>query len=286
MKVIPIASDSMGARSMATFIKTDLKIVIDPSVALAPCRYGLPPHRVELKRKEELWNEIKKFVEKSDVVIITHYHYDHYNPDEVDILNDKIVLLKNPKEMINKSQMNRAKKFLEKLKNINVEIDFCDGKKYEFSNTSIVFSKPVFHGVNNKLGYVLEVLINDFIFSSDIEGPIHSDQLDFMIESSAEIIYIDGPMTYMLGYKYSMKSFEKSIENLKKLIEKSNVKKLILDHHLLRDKNWREKMKDIFNKAKEIGVEVLNAAEFKGVKEELLEANRKNLYCSLPNPGV
>ncbi|MEM2086133.1 MAG: hypothetical protein QXF06_01855, partial [Archaeoglobaceae archaeon] len=128
MQIIPVAHDSMGVRSMATFVKTkDLAIVIDPSVSLAPSRSGLPPHRLEIERMNEKWQEIKGFVEKSDVVAITHYHYDHHNPEEVEILNGKKILLKHPKEKINRSQIGRAGYFLEKLKEIKAEIDFCDG---------------------------------------------------------------------------------------------------------------------------------------------------------------
>jgi len=278
VKVIPIASDSMGVRSMATFIKSDVNIIIDPGVALAPYRYGLPPHPIEVEKKNRFWEEIKDHIRKSDVVVITHYHYDHYNPNDVEVLNGKILLLKNPKENINKSQMRRAHLFLQKLKDFDVEIHFCDGKSYEFENTSINFSKPVFHGVNNKLGYVLEVLINDFLYTSDVEGPIHEDQLEFILKSDAEIVFIDGPMTYMLGYRYSIKSFEKSIENIKEILEKTNVKKLVLDHHLIRDLKWRNRMSEVFENAKKFGVKVLSIAEFKGVKEELLEAKRKELY--------
>jgi len=37
MKVLPVAFDSFGARSMATYVETkDVKIFIDPAVALSP----------------------------------------------------------------------------------------------------------------------------------------------------------------------------------------------------------------------------------------------------------
>ncbi len=282
MKIVPLAYDSMGVRSMATFVETkDIKIVIDPSVSLAPSRYGLPPHQIEIERMYELWNEIKKYVEKSDVVVITHYHYDHHNPDEVEIFANKKLLLKHPKEKINRSQMGRAAYFLNQLKKIVVEVDFSDGKTYEFGNTRIEISEPVFHGVNDRLGYVFEVYVEsegDFLFSSDVEGPIHKEQLKFMLEKDADVVFIDGPMTYMLGYRYSRKSLQSTIENLKTLIEKTKVKHLVLDHHLTRDLKWREKMKEVFEKAEEHGVKVGSAAEFAGVKEDLLEARRDELY--------
>ena len=285
MKIIPIAFDSFGARSMATFVETkDVKICIDPSVALGPSRYSLPPHPLEYERKNKLWEEIKKFVLKSDVVIITHYHYDHHNPNEVDIFKGKKLLIKHPKEKINRSQQKRAKFFLERLNSI-AEIDFCDGKSYEFGNTLLKISEPVFHGADSKLGYVVEVFINEkkgFLFSSDVEGPIHEHQLKFMLDCDAEIVFIDGPMTYMLGYRYSAKNFEKSIVNIKKLIEKTSVKKLVLDHHLTRDLKWRNKLKEVFEFGNNSGINVLSAAGFIGKSDNLLEARRKELYQNYP----
>ncbi len=41
MNITPIAADSLGTRSMATFVETgDCGIFIDPAVSLAPRRYG------------------------------------------------------------------------------------------------------------------------------------------------------------------------------------------------------------------------------------------------------
>jgi len=281
MEIVPIAFDSMGVRSMATFVKTkDVAITIDPSVSLAPSRYGLPPHKIEIEQMEEKWREIKGFVEKSDVIIITHYHYDHHNPEEVEIFEGKKLLLKHPKDKINRSQIERAEYFLERLKNVKVEIDFCDAKKYEFDNTFVEISKPVFHGANQKLGFVLEVFVSDgknsFLFSSDVEGPLHADQTEFILQRRPEIVFIDGPMSYMLGYRFSKASLEKAVENLKKISEVS--REIVLDHHLLRDINWRNQISELFVHAEQFSTEIKSAAEFRGVEENLLEARRKELY--------
>ncbi len=282
MEVKPIAFDSMGVRSMATALISDVGITIDPGVSLAPYRYGLPPHRVEIERMNEKWVEVRRSVAESQVVIITHYHYDHHNPDEVEIFEGKKLLIKHPKEKINRSQLNRAAYFLEKLKNIKVEVDYCDGKSYEIGNTYIELSQPVFHGVNNKLGYVVEVFVEhkdeSFVFSSDVEGPIHEDQIAFIIEKNPEIAFIDGPMTYMLGYRYSARSLESSVENIKKIVERTDVRCIIMDHHLLRDLKWRDKIQDLLEFSKQYDVKIMSAAEFAGLKEDLLEARRKELH--------
>ena len=74
MKIIPISSDSLGVRSMATYVETkDCKILIDPSAALGPKRYGLPPHKQELEALYKIKNKISEIAEKSDILTTVSY---------------------------------------------------------------------------------------------------------------------------------------------------------------------------------------------------------------------
>src|SRR5262249_60655583 len=44
MRVMPLAADSLGVRSMATYVEAgDLRLLLDPGAALSPNRFGLPP---------------------------------------------------------------------------------------------------------------------------------------------------------------------------------------------------------------------------------------------------
>lgn len=286
MQITPLAFDSFGARSMCTFVKTeDLDLIIDPSVALGPKRYKLSPHPMELSKEGELWEKIKEYTARSEVAIFTHYHYDHHNPDESGLLEWKKVLAKHTTQKINKSQKDRGKHFLKQLGNAD-SVEFADGKSFQFGDTRMVVSPPVFHGTSEKLGYVIEVLIDDgeqrFLYSSDVEGPSQPEQIDFMIKSNPHIVFIDGPMTYMLGFRYSRSAFEESVNNLQRLIDNTEVRNLVLDHHLTRDLDWKEKLKDVISKGEEAGVKVQSAAEFAGIEENLLEARRKELYKKYP----
>ncbi len=278
MKIKPLAFDSFGARSMCTLVETrDIKIVIDPSVALAPKRYGLPPHEMELRKKEELWSVIKREVKNADVVIVTHYHYDHHNPSEPEVMKGKVILVKHPKEKINMSQMKRAHYFLSLIEGDTI---FADSKEFEFGNTRIVFSEPVPHGKDSKLGYVLEVLIEEdkkFLFTSDVEGFPLDEQSKFVIDSNPDVLFMDGPMTYM-PHIYGKKLLEKSLKNVMNILESTDVKVIVMDHHLLRDLKWYNKIDEIINRAEEFNVEVKSAAKFRGIEENLLEAKRKELY--------
>lgn len=280
MKIVPIAFDSLGARSMATYIETgDAKIIIDPSVALGPRRYGLPPHPIEIERKMSFWEKIEDFVLNSEVVIITHYHYDHHNPEKTEIFRGKRLFLKHPEERINLSQRNRASYFLSLLE--NVDIEYADGKSFCLNDTLIEFSPAVPHGANSRLGFVVMVRIDDgktsFIHTSDVEGASLEDQMEWLKEREALTVFMDGPMTYMLGYRFSGKSLEKSIESMNRIME-SGIKELVVDHHLTRDIEWRNRLSEVFERGEELGVKVMSAAEYLGLDDDLLEARRKELY--------
>jgi len=67
---------------------------------------------------------------------------------------------------------------------------------------------------------------------------------------------------------------------LEKVVE--TVPCTILEHHILRDENWREKTKNVFDKANKAGYEILTAAEFLGKQNAFLEATRKRLFVENP----
>ena len=283
MKILPIAFDSMGTRSMCTFVKTkDVKILIDPGVALGPSRYGLPPHPIEIQQRKEHWQAIVKYAMQADVLIVTHYHYDHHRPDEnLEIYEDKTVFVKHPEENINKSQKERAGYFLSKIEDIAKSIQYADGKEFLFGNTKIKFSQAVFHGTNAKLGYVIETLIDDgyrFIHTSDVEGPSIAEQVEFILQNRPNLVILDGPLSYMLGYRYSYKSLQLAVENMIKIANMDSIETLIVDHHFLRDLKWKQRIASVFDAANRKGAKVLTAAEYAGKPVKMLEAHRKELY--------
>ncbi|MEM0095850.1 MAG: MBL fold metallo-hydrolase [Candidatus Bathyarchaeia archaeon] len=283
-KILPLGFDSFGVRSMATFVETDnLKILIDPGVSLAPLRYGLEPHPLEWQRLDETWEVIKQYAEESDVLVVTHYHYDHHDPDYPELYRDKTVFIKHPTQNINLSQKGRAAYFLEAIKGLPKKLEIADGKSFTFGETTITFSRAVCHGTNPKLGYVTETCIacggEKFLHTSDVEGPSLEDQIAFILEQKPETLFVDGPMTYMLGYRYSFKSLEISNANLVRAIKEGGLHTLVLDHHFLRDLNYKMRIKTVYEEAKKHGVKVTTAAEFAGRKIEMLEALRKELYA-------
>ncbi|MFP3255735.1 MAG: MBL fold metallo-hydrolase [Thermoplasmata archaeon] len=269
MEVKFLCSDSQGVRSMALFIDSGIRISIDPSASLGPYRYGLRPTEVEYKKLMECKKKIRKIAKESDVIIITHYHYDHYDPEED--FYDRRLIIKDPVNNINRSQKIRADYFINKIKNYEI----ADSMVYDISGTSIKFSPPFHHGnEKSRLGYVVSVVVEKnkkILFTSDVEGPIVESVAEYIIKENPDIVIIDGPPTYFLGYKFSQIDLERSSENLKKISRE--IDKVVLDHHLLRDLNYRERLSDVYKRGN-----VFTYAEMNGEEINMLEAHRKDLY--------
>jgi len=288
MKITPLAADSLGARSMATLVETpDITILLDPSVRLGPYRYDLPPHPTERSRQKELWQVIRGAAKKADVLTVSHYHFDHHNPAAPSIFRGKLAFLKDGKFHINRSQRERSSAFVRKLKSYPKTIQVADGNQMDFGGTELLFSPAVPHGYDDELGYVVMTRIAQghevFVHTSDVIGPPLKEQLSFLIDAQPTVLYVDGPMTHMPEH-YPQEHTKRSLAHLVRILRTTDVRTLILDHHILRDRDWRARMKPVFEAGKEHDVAVLTAAEFAGKPVDQLEANRDKLYGIEPTP--
>jgi predicted metallo-beta-lactamase superfamily hydrolase len=259
---------------MATLVETkDAKIAIDPDAALGPSRYGLAPHPKELLALAKAKRLTHKAASKSDAIVLTHYHFDHFDIGG-DWFKGKTLYVKSIKKKINKSQTQRGTAFKEAVEDI-AELVEADGKEFELGGTKLKFSPPVPHGPPGiRLGYVLMVLVDDgfkFVHASDVQGPVAKESTDWIIKQKPDLIYMDGPPILFLGWKFSYKNLEQAEENFKRLLDKTKAK-IILDHHLLRSLDYKEKFPVWDDKR------VMTAAEFLGKKNNMFEARRKELW--------
>jgi len=286
MLILPLAFDSFGVRSMATFVKTkDVSILIDGAVALGPKRYGLPPTKEEFEALEMCKKNIIEVGKLADILIVTHYHYDHhpYPWDEnlYSIYKGKIILAKNVNEEINKSGKIRGKIFENKVKRYS-KIEYADNKSFEFGNTFVSFSKAVWHGdVGSKVGKVIMVYVEEreesILFGSDAQSLADEEALKFVKEKNPKLLIVDGYPTVFVGWKMQEKNFLEAKENLKDAIRHTDAKKIIIDHHIVRDLNYREKIQDVFELGKDLKKEILTAAEFFKLENLFLEAWRREI---------
>ena len=291
MNVKFLAADSLGVRSMATYVEGGgYKVFIDPGVALGPRRYGLPPHPIEREAMEEAWNRVVDYAEKADIIIITHYHFDHFSPkrDLDRVFSGKVLYMKDPDNNINPSQIRRSHFLLHRFEDegIDVDINICDGAEVDLGGLYIRFSPPVKHGPDSRLGYVIMVYLEyggwGFLYSSDVESYIDEDVSRFVREVGPNLIYVDGPLTYLSESKIPREVIDFSGFSLAGLVrDLDSVSKLVIDHHLLRDRDYRGWIDKYLFRVKE-SIDVVSVAEYMGVKLNQLEAYRDMLYSEYP----
>jgi len=299
IKVVPLAEESFGVRSMCTYIETsDVKVLLDAGASLAPNRFGYSPHPREYQAIAECRERIAKAAEKADIVTLSHYHFDHHTPSYTDwfcnwssaevakkIYEGKLVLVKNYRSMVNFSQRRRGWMFKKTGGSYAERLETADSRTFEFENTKLKFSDPVFHGPENSvLGWILMMTIecNDekVLFASDVQGPMYNPTLDIILAEKPQLLIMGGPPTYLAGFRVKEEHIKQGMQNLESLVR--SVSTTILEHHILRDEKWRNLSQPVFDAASEIGHKVVTAAEFAGRENNLLEFRRRQLFENEP----
>ena len=299
ISVLPLAAESLGVRSMCTHVETpDLRILVDAGVSLSPTRFGLTPHPFEFQALRESRFRIAEFAEKADVVTISHYHFDHHTPSYEDwlchwtdaeiarqIYQDKLVLAKNYRSGINPSQRRRGWVFEKTGGKYARRLLFADGCNFSFGGTRIRFSRPVPHGLRGTpLGWVLMVIVEyedeKVLCASDVQGPMEAATLQLILVEEPQLMMVSGPPLYLAGFKVTVQQIQQGLRNLEILARTIPV--TIVEHHLLRDLEWRRSIQEVFKTAKKSGNRLVSAAEFLGKEDKLLEARRKHLFEETP----
>ena len=284
MQIEILGCESFGARSLACAVKTgEKKILIDPGVALARLRYGLPPHPVEVAAALRIRKKVLAALEGVTDIVISHYHGDHMPMKAEDPYQLPVEALpplegvrfwcKGPTNISGLSA--RRRKELSHF--LGSSLPVSEGISFD----GISFSSPVPHGTRHKgFGTVMMTRIcegNDvFVHSSDIQLLDREAVLE-VLAWKPTIVFASGPPLYL--FHQVPEASKEAFENA--LLLAQNVDTLILDHHLLRSLEGYRWLKKLAEKVENT---VLCAAEFMGKKPELLEAQRKILYEKLPVP--
>ena len=346
VKVWLIWFDSLGAKSSCILVKTpDIRVLIDPGAAAMQPSYPLSSMEKILLREEAMKN-IAEAAKLADVIVVSHYHHDHYtSPLELpELYVGKRLLIKNPNLWINRSQWYRARLFLKELNEVSgeesfeslieeprdfevadpvadlplassrdygeymdrkmellmkgrrwfensvklwrsegwireftydsVEVLFADGKCFSYNSTELRFSKPLFHGLEyDRLGWVLMVTVKyknvKVLFSSDLQGPIIEDYAETIVNEQPDVIVLDGPPTYLLGYTMNRINLGRAVENIKRILKKSKAKVIIYDHHLPRDRLFKRRLANVYSSR--LGEKLITAAEWFGKEPLILE---------------
>jgi len=280
-----IATESLGVRSLCCTVQTENKrIVIDPGIALGYQRKGQFPHPIQIAVDEILKERIITELKDATDVVFSHYHGDHIplaeaNPYQLSL--DKVEKYLRKTKVWAKGLENESAKMQKRGQNIKMNVSnfiIAEGE----SDQSLSFSFPVFHGEkDSNLGSVMMVEVElqnkKFIHASDIQF-LHSNTIDQLIKKKPDIVLASGPPLY-LSY-LNEKLLEKAEENILKLSE--TVDLVIIDHHLLRSITGLEFLRKLDKKSPN---KIMCAADYMGVKPQLLEARREELYDKFPVPA-
>ena len=143
MLITPLASDSLGSRSIATIVETEgVRILVDPGIGLASKRYGLSPHPLEEWCYKKLRERIELYIETADVIVMTSFHPDHVMLDNPSLYTGKVLLVKNPNQNVGLDVRKLAFDFIRHVRNSVKEIQYADRRSFEIGNTNISFSPP------------------------------------------------------------------------------------------------------------------------------------------------
>ena len=334
--------DSLGAKSSCVLVETpNVRVLIDPGAAEMQPSYPLPEEE-KFRLRDEAFNHILSASARADVIVITHYHYDHHTlPSEApELYRGKTILAKNPNKWINDSQWGRARLFFEELYEFlggsdagevykesgevedvdpldrlsraaskdfgdyqgrrielfekgrrwlgklkrkwssepwvkelelpGVRVRFADEERFEYGSTVIRFTEPMFHGIEyDRLGWVVGVVVEHggrkVLYSSDVQGPAIEDYADWIIGERPDAVVLDGPPTYLFGFTLNRINLMRSIENASRVLHETRARPIIYDHHSLRDRLHRKRLRELYEDPEAHG-RLMTAAEWLGLK--------------------
>jgi len=283
MQIEIIGAESLGVRGLCCLVEAGArKILIDPGIALGFVRNGLKPHPAQVAVDEAIREHIKKAWQMATDIVFSHFHGDHVplvdaNPYQLSVsevagLNPGVRIWAKAPEDLSPKELNRSSALKA----------WLDAKWHEghLGRGSFIFSVPVPHGEKTEAGEkVIMTRIADhtvFVHASDIQL-LDDETVDLILEWEPDILLAGGPPLYLKRLSFQQRT--KAWNNALRLA--NSVPTLVLDHHLLRNKEGIEWLCRLSLKS---GRKVVCAADFMAKPRLLLEAERKALYDEMPVP--
>ena len=272
MHVIPLAADSLGSRSVATYVECgETRVLIDPGATLARNRFNLPPADVEWDALKRANDRISAYASRASMVFVSHYHEDHFRYDP-GIYRGRVVWAKDPGRLLAGAQTERALKLWKGLE--EAKPDRAEGRRLETLDAVITASSPLSHGVDGTdMGFVVALTIADrregfrFVHASDVQGPLSPVAAAYLIRERPSLLYLSGPPSY-LERELGVPTIERGIANLRRIIDATGCR-VIMDHHAVRDARYRERFRALWESG-----QVTTAAGFLGLEDTVLESER------------
>jgi predicted metallo-beta-lactamase superfamily hydrolase len=285
MKVVPLAAESLGVRSMATYVEVAGRgILIDPGATLAPGRQGLPPAEEEWEALRRANDRISAYAARAEFVVVSHYHEDHFRSDPATYAG-RSVFLKDARRMIGGAQARRASLLWEALPP-HARVQAADGFAWQAPDLGLEFSGPLAHGrEGTPLGYVLALTVSDpaererFVFASDVQGPLSAVVAAYLIRQRPSLLYLSGPPSYIEA-EVGTAAIDQGIAHLLRIVDATGCR-VIMDHHALRDRRFATRFAPVWQTGR-----VTTAAGYLNVPVAALESRRAELWAAGRKPAA
>ncbi len=281
MRVMPLAADSLGTRSMATYVEAGrLRLLLDPGVSLSPRRYGLGPTPEEEVASARARLRIEAYAVRATHVAVSHFHADHCRADPA-LYAGRQVWAKDPRRMVDPHQAVLGREFWRAV-GPHCRLEPAEGRSVELDGVTVRFSPALPHGLEgNGFGYVVAVTVDDgerFVHASDLQGPASPVATAYLLRERPDLVYLSGPPTYLQG-QIGKDVVQRGIDNLVRLVGETGCR-VIVDHHAVREPRYRDRLRAAFDTGR-----VVTAAEYLGRADECLEARRAALWARRRREG-
>lgn len=284
MNIVPLAADSLGVRSMATYVECgETRLLIDPGAALGASRSGLPPAEAEWEALRRANDRISAYADRAGWIFVSHYHDEHYRHDPAFYAN-RGVLAKDPQRMVSGVQAERARQFwLETEK--GARLDSADGRCVETPDCILTCSPPLPHGAElSGQGYLVALTVTDrrsgrrFVYASDVQGPLSPVAAAYLGRERPSVLYLSGPPAY-LEHRLGHALVEQGVEHLLRIIDRTGCR-VIMDHHAVRTPDFRDRFRRLWDTG-----QVVTAAGYLGLADTPLETQRRALWGAQRKPA-
>lgn len=283
MQVIPLAAESLGVRSMATYVEVaGTGMLIDPGATLARARFNLPPADEEWEALRRANDRISAYAARATLVFVSHYHDDHFRSDPATYVG-RTVLAKDPRKMVSGLQAKRAADLWKRL-GPHARLESADGAAHGLGGLELRVSPPLPHGVEGtSLGYVVALTVVDpaertrFVFASDVQGPLSAVATAYLVRERPTLVYLSGPPSYM-EREVGPAVIDRGVENVLRLVAATGCR-VIMDHYAIRDSRFADRFARLWETKR-----VVTAAAYVGAPLAALESRRNRLWAATRKP--